>query len=222
MLVNFPHLVQINSSSFRVIGQSSDSMTSISGATTFVATMGARWSATLGVQVRGAAAQLQFAAFLAGMEGHLGTTLVPTKHLRSPFDRDGHRVVQCDVANITDAETAEHWGLMSAPTVMAKLSADAALRATQVSVDYSNSVGIRPGHFFQIGSSLCRARLTWELGGENVVQFMPPLRETALENSAVILDVPRCKMRLTNPMDIEFDDRKRSTQYFNLKFEEVL
>lgn len=222
MQVNWPFLVQQNTPRFKVVGQSLEPQTGLSGAMTVVSAMGARWEAKIDVQVRGQEAALQFEAFLAGMEGYLGTTYVPVKHIRNPRDMDGRRVAQCGVAEMLDGEFMEHWGMVNSALEMAELGANAALRATEIEVVYTNTTGIRPGHFFQIGQSLCQAQLVWVDAGVHKVRFQPPLRAAALMGDQVILDTPALNMRLTNPDSIDFDQMSRVTQYFSLAFVEAV
>ena len=222
MQVNWPFRLQQNLPSFKLVGQSLTPMRGLSGVSTIVPSMNAHWEAKMDVQVRGKEAQLQFEAFIACMEGYIGTTLVPVKHFHGPLDSDGLPLSQPRVGRISDSGTMEHWGLEAGSVNMAQLRSSVVARATIVEVDYINTAGIRPGHFFQIGKSLCKAQNVWEEADGVRVQFQPPLREAAAAGAKLTLDSPVLNMRLSNPDSIDINGMSRTTQYYSLAFEEAV
>ena len=110
MQVTFPHRLLRQASQFWIEGQSLDPQQSISGADTVTPTMRGRWLASCQFVLHGEAATLEWHAFLAQMEGRIGTTLVPAHYRWRPRDRDGHATAFCDAANIAGAQTWEHFG----------------------------------------------------------------------------------------------------------------
>lgn len=223
MHVMFPHQIMRQAARFRVAGQSIASQVGISGAVTVKAAMGARWEASLSFVLRDEAQHLALRAFLAGMEGELGTTDVPAHSRFRPYDGAGHRVAACDVAGLADGQTWEHFGFPNAPLESATLAEAADLRATRIKVDYSNSTGLRPGQRFAIGNRLHEVQLAWvDAAGDNVLQIQPPLRAAVAAGTLVELHQPRCLMRLADASGPAYDDLNPRMQAVTLQFVEAI
>lgn len=223
MHVMFPHQLMRKAARFRVAGQSIATQIGISGAVTVKAAMGARWEASLSFVLRDEAQHLALRAFLAGMEGELGTTDVPAHDRFRPYDGDGHRVVGCDVAQIDEGQTWEHFGFENSPLASAALAEAADLRATRIKVDYSNSTGLRPGQRFAIGNRLHEVQLAWvDAAGDNVLQIQPPLRAAVAAGTLVELHQPRCLMRLADASGPAYDDLNPRMQAVTLQFVEAI
>lgn len=190
----------------RMVGMSRETRRSISGAETVVPTMGGHWEMTCSFVIHGEAAQLAWQAFLAQMEGRVGTTLVPVASRFRPVDRDGHGVAGCGAAGLADAQTWEHFGFEAAPVVTMALDEPAALRATTIKVSADNTTGIRPGQHFSIGERLYVVQHHWQdAAGVTNLMVWPPLRAAATTGAQLILDRPVCLMRLASEGEGEFD-----------------
>ena len=79
MQATFPYLALHQTAQFYLVGQSLETQESISGVETVVPTMRGRWTATATFALKDEAATLQWQAFLAQMQGRIGTTLVPCR-----------------------------------------------------------------------------------------------------------------------------------------------
>ena len=79
MQATFPFLALSKEATFHLEGQSLDLAESISGTETVVPTLRGKWMAQVSFVLRGEAATLQWQAFLAQMQGRIGTTLVPAR-----------------------------------------------------------------------------------------------------------------------------------------------
>ena len=222
MHVLFPHQLLRQAAQFGISGQSMPSTSSISGATTVRPSLGAKWEAIAAFVMRTEEQHLAFRAFLAGMEGALGTTDVPAFSRFRPHDRDGHGVVACDIAKLSDAQTFEHFGFQNAPLESAILTESASLRATRIKVTYPNSTGLRPGHRFSINGRLHEVQLSWTEGGSNILQIQPPLRNAAGAGAVIEMHAPRCLMRFSSPDRPAYDDAMPRMQSVTLNFIEAI
>ena len=131
MRVTFPFHLMNQAFTPRFVGASLEPQRSINGAETVVPTMGGRWEVDCNFVIKGEAAQLEWQAFLAQMEGRVGTTLVPIHTRFRPNDRDGHGVPFCKIAGLAGAQTWEHFGFANAPVATMTLVDPAPLRATE-------------------------------------------------------------------------------------------
>lgn len=190
----------------RFVGASLEPQKSINGTDTVVPVQTGRWEISCGFVIRGEAAQLAWQAFLAQMEGRVGTTLVPVRTRFRPRDHDGRHVYGCGPAQLADGQTFEHFGFDSAPVATMKLVAAAALRATVIKVTPGNTTGLRPGQFFSIGERLYRAQHHWrDEDGVETLMIQPPLRVAAPAGATLILDRPVCLMRMVSETEGGFD-----------------
>ena len=205
MRATFPHQLLHQEVVPRFVGTSLEPQRSISGAETVVPSMGGHWEVDCTFVIRGEAAQLAWQAFLAQMEGRIGTTLVPIRTRFRPRDRDGHGVPGCGVAGLADAQTWEHFGFRNAPVATTTLAASAPLRATTIKVTGGNTTGLRPGQYFSIGERLYRVQHHWQdADGTSNLMIQPPLRQ-AFTAAALILDRPVCPMRFATEDEGSFD-----------------
>lgn len=189
----------------RLIGQSQPSQQSISGATTRIPRMGARWQVKASFLIYGEDRELAFSAFMAQMQGDLGTTLVPVWSRYRPRDRNGRDLPFNTINGIRGAQTWEHFGFANAVVPRIVLAADAPLRATQIDVDLIDSTGLRPGQFFGIGNRLHRVQHHWQPSTERRLMIEPPLRAAA--NAGDVLEVARpvCPMMITEESTPSYD-----------------
>ncbi|MTH76310.1 hypothetical protein [Paracoccus aestuariivivens] len=203
MQVTFPHLPGLRRSEFSLIGLSQEPQESISGVDTTIPTMRGRWAGSLTLILHNEAASLQWSAFLAQMQGRIGTTLVPVFDKYLPRDANGQRVPFFTIANLRDAQTMEHFGFVNSESVHVVVNRAAALRATEIEVRYPDTLGLRPGHLFSIADRLHRVRYVdlsreTETGPRYSVHFDPPLREAVAAGAVVNINRPVCRMRLVN------------------------
>lgn len=222
MQATFPHLALWQDVTFHLSGQSLDPQESISGADTVVPTLRGKWRATASFVLRGEAATLQWQAFLAQMQGRIGTTLVPARSRYRPKDRDGLPLPFCDTADIKDAQTFEHFGFKTTPVTRITLASAAVLRATELSLTLVNSTGLRPGQFFSIGDRLHRVQHHWQTGNGHRVMIEPPLRAAAPAGTALEITRPVCRMRMTTETEGLFDQSLNRMPGVTVNFAEAL
>lgn len=221
MHVTFPHQLIAQGARFALTGQTRATQEAISGDTTVIASLSARWSATATFMIRDEAGHLAFRAFLAGLEGMLGTTDVPAFARYRPLDQDGDGVTRCTVGTLSDAQTMEHWGFENALVSGASLAAAAALRAVDLQISETDTTGIRPGHRFSIGDRLHEVQLAWT-DGTRRLRVQPPLRDAVASGAALNLFAPVCRMRRADDADPGYDDRLTRQQSITLSFIEAL
>lgn len=210
----FPHAARLRQSHPRLVGMSLETAQGLSGAETVVPTLRGRWEIDCTFVVRGEAAILGWQAFVAQMEGRVGTTLVPVISQWRPRDRDGHRVPPPRARGFADAQIFEHFGFDVDPAVTMEVLAPAALRATEILVAPQNTSGLRPGQLFTIGERLYRTRYTWETDAGTRVSFQPPLRAAVAMGALVVLDRTQCLMRFR-------DEDAAEIPYLNYAVREV-
>lgn len=206
MFVTFPFNVKFQTSGFHVVGASSAPQQGVGGAFSVQPRLGAHWIGAVTFMCTNEETTLAVEAFVASMEGMLGTTAVPVYQRYTPRDGQGRIAPQGYVAPLGDAlqyegagsETAEFWGFEAEPAIYGTLSEAALLRAVQVKLTNTNAQGLRPGHNFGIGNNLHRAQQVWQDGGVDVVRFSPPLRADADAGAIVTMDAPKCLMRFSS------------------------
>lgn len=205
MRATFPHQLLHQEVIPRFAGTSLEPQRSISGAETVVPTLAGRWEADCTFVIRGEAAQLAWQAFLAQMEGRVGTTLVPMRTRYRPRDARGRSVSGCGTAELADAQTWEHFGFENGPVTVMSLAQPAALRATTIKVTTVTTIGLRPGQLFSIGGRLYRVQHHWQdADGTSNLMIQPPMRQ-AFNAAALILDRPVCPMRFATDDEGSFD-----------------
>ena len=198
MQATFPFLALSQAAQFRLVGQSLETQESISGIDTIIPTMRARWQATVGFALKGEPATLQWQAFLAQMEGRVGTTLVPVRSRFRPRDRDGQGLPFCDTGRLAGAQTWEHFGFANTEVTRISVAAAAPLRATQIDLTLVDSTGLRPGQFFSIGERLHQVQQHWRVAGVPTIMFQPPLRQAVAAGTRIEIERPVCKMRMVS------------------------
>lgn len=223
MQATFPHLALIRDVRFHIEGQSLQIAESITGAETVPATMRGRWRATANFAMEGEAATLQWQAFLAQMQGRLGTTLVPVFSKFRPKDRNGRELSFCDVADLSGSQTWEHFGFENTQLNRITLAAAAPLRATQLSLNLFDTTGLRPGQFFSIGPSLHRVQAHWEpTSGAHRVLIEPPLRAAAGAGVRLEVEKPVCRMRMVSETEGLFDQAVDNMPQMSVMFREAV
>lgn len=228
MEATFPRLAMAQAGTFFLSGMSIAPAESISGVSTIVPTLKARWNASLSFVLRNdEEATLQWLAFLTQMRGMLGTTLVPCRSRFRPLDRDGHTACFENAGGFSDAQTMEQWGFVNSPRTMISVTTAGALRDTQLEVSLPNSTGIRPGHYFSVGERLHRVSSVWhsrDVGSSPRygVAFYPPLRANVNVGARLEVDRPVCKMRFASETEGLFEQILARVPSVDLKFVEAL
>lgn len=223
MQATFPHQALWRDVRFHLEGQSLDVQQSITGNDTVVATMRGRWMATVNFAIQGEAATLQWQAFLAQMQGRIGTTLVPVLSKFRPKDRNGRELSFCDTADLSDAQTWEHFGFENTNLNRITLASAAPLRATQLSLSIFDTTGIRPGQFFSIGERLHRVQSHWEpSAGAHRVLIEPPLRAAAGAGTRLEIEKPVCRMRMVTETEGLFDQALDNMPQVSINFREAI
>lgn len=222
MQAAFPFLALHQTAQFYLTGQSLEPQESISGVETIVPTMRARWTATAAFALKDEAATLQWQAFLAQMQGRIGTTLVPCRSRWRPRDRDGHGMTFCDTARLADAQTWEHFGFANASILRATVLSGMPLRSSEMDVVFSDSTGIRPGQFFSINERLHRVQHHWQSAeGVSRIRFEPPLRKAVEAGQSLELARPVCLMRCVSETEGLFDQSLDVLPVVTLNFVEA-
>lgn len=222
MQATFPFLALHQTAQFYLTGQSLEPQESISGVETIVPTMRARWTATATFALKDEAATLQWQAFLAQMQGRIGTTLVPCRSRYRPKDRNGHGMTFCDTAKLADAQTWEHFGFANAPILRATVLSNMPVRASEMDVVFSDSTGIRPGQYFSINERLHRVQHHWQSAeGVSRIRFEPPLRKAVDAGQALEMARPVCLMRCVSETEGLFDQSLDVLPVVTLNFVEA-
>lgn len=222
MQATFPHLAVSQDARFWLAGQSLDIQESISGAQSVVPTLRGKWNATVSFALHEEAAVLQWQAFLAQMQGRIGTTLVPVYSRFGPKDRDGNPLPFCDIANIKGAQTWEHFGFENTDVTRAYVLSDMPLRASEIDLIFADTTGLRPGQYFSINDRLHRVQHHWQpADGVSRIRFEPPLRKAVKAGQAVELAKPVCLMRCVSETEGLFDQSLNRLPTVTLNFVEA-
>lgn len=222
MQATFPYLALHQTAQFYLTGQSLEPQESISGVETIVPTMRGRWTATATFALKDEAATLQWQAFLAQMQGRIGTTLVPCRSRYRPKDRNGKILPFCNTVNIENAQTWEHFGFTNTDVPRATVLSDMPLRASEIDLVFSDSTGIRPGQFFSINERLHRVQHHWQPAeGVSRIRFEPPLRKAVEAGQALEMARPVCLMRCVSETEGLFDQSLDVLPVVTLNFVEA-
>ena len=222
MEAKFPHLALSQDAQFHLAGQSLDPEESITGDDTIVPTMRGRWMATVSFALQGEAAGMQWQAFLAQMQGRIGTTLVPARSRYRPKNRDGRPLSSVKVAGLASGQTFEHFGFAASDVPRIRLASAAALRATEIDLTLHDSTGLRPGQFFSLPQGLHRVQHHWQPGGGHRVMIEPPLRAAAPAGTALEIADPVCRMRMVTETEGLFDQCLDVLPTVRVQFREAL
>lgn len=221
MRATFPHRLLWQDVTPRLIGSSLDTQQSVSGVDTAVPSMAGRWEVTASFVIRGEGAQLQWQAFLAQMEGRLGTTLLPIRTKYRPKCINGLPTPSCLTTDLFTAPIFEHTGAVR-PSVVTMGVAATPLRATQLRVVFGKTTGVRPGQYFSLGERLYRVQAHWRDDVGDVIQIQPPLRDAIVGSATAILDTPHCLMRFASEAEGDFDQNMDVLPRVTCRFVEAL
>lgn len=205
MFNTFPHNLRFQTSGFRVVGASSEPQQSVGGAFSVQPRLGAHWVGSVTFMVTNESSTLALQAFVAGMEGMLGTTSVPVYQRYGPRDAQ-LRTADQSGAVLGDAypfegfgsQAAEPWGFGGVPAISGTLATNAPMRAAEIVISPTNYKDLRPGHDFTIAGRMYRAINIWPDGANDRVRITPPLRDAALAGDVVVMDKPVCQMRFAS------------------------
>ena len=216
MQADFPHLALSQTAQFYLVGQSLDPEQSITGDETIVPVPRGRWVASASFVLSGDAARLQWEAFLAQMEGRIGTTLVPARSRVRPHDQYG-RPLSGAPTGVPDRNGVIPPAFAPRVTV----ASAAPLRRRWLDVIYHDTTGILPGHSFSIGDRLHKAQTVQAIGDVHRITFSPPLRADVLAGAKVEIDRPVCRMRFTTETEGLFDQALSLLPVVNVNFTEA-
>lgn len=174
---------------------------SLTGSEQIVASDAGRWKASVALNLRGKFREekvLAFRALMSQLSGRAGLVEMPVFDGYRPYTSAGRMMNDDASVGATDAFLEDHAGFGQDSTVYATLAASAALGATQTSFTLAGAAPPRPGNYFTISSSLYLISQAWRdtSAGATFVTFSPRLRAAASSGATVILDKPRCTMRL--------------------------
>lgn len=223
MQAAFPHLALNKTAQFYIAGQSLQTQTGIAGADTVVPTMRGRWMASASFVLDGEAATLQWQAFLAQMQGRIGTTLVPVPSRYRPKDRNGRHLPYRRQADVAGAQTWEHFGFETAPRTLCRVASAAPLRATQIDIELPDTTGLRPGQYFSIGERLHQVQAHWQPEvGVHRIMFVPPLREAVVAKASIEIERPVCRMRMVTETEGLFEQLLDPLPVVTVQFAEAM
>jgi len=193
--IPFPRRVRWTSIGPPVLeGQSLQIERSINGTETIIPTLTGHWRIDVSCVMVGEDAELEWEGFLAQMQGRIGTTLVPIlARYRVPLASG----VPMPLPEVEYFESAEHWVFASEERAGASLAADAAVRATDLSLTLTDSERPRPGHRISIAGNLHRVALAWDDSGPKI-RVQPPVRQAFSTGQRIETDRPVCRMRMAS------------------------
>lgn len=196
--------------SFDIDSRSLAGPASVSGATQVVASEAGIWKATYGsIIVKSRQAVILHRALAALLEGRLGTILVPLCRAYQPSTDEAEDAgVYGQVPHSDGAFFGDDSGYVISPVIDVVLDADAAARATTISITVNYAGDIQPGQHFSIGERLYRIR-TYD-PDTGAMTIRPPLREAVTAGDRLEFDDPVCRMRLLQDdgMDLELSLRR--------------
>lgn len=208
MQATFPYLAEWVSMRFWIEGQALDTEMGITGAQSVVPTMRGRWRAQGEVMIHGREAFLQWQAFLAQMQGVIGTALVPVPVHYGPQDLNGRDLPFDRTAGIYRAETWEMFGFEGDQVSRTVTQRAEPLRATELIVQFTGTLGLRPGQWFSIGDHLYQVRAYYQPNATNHrILFNPPLRKAVPVGSLIEIERPTCRMRFASEDSGQFAQR---------------
>ena len=223
MQATFPHLALFQEVRFHLAGQSLEPEESVNGTETIVPTMRGRWIGVADFAMKGEAATLQWQAFLAQMQGRIGTTLVPCRSRYRPKDRKGLDLPFVKTGGFAGAQTFGHFGVENTQVDRIVLASAALLRATELDLTLNDTTGLRPGQFFSIGERLHRVQLHWRPNGAtHRVMIEPPLRAAAPAGARLEIERPVCLMRMRAEDDGVIDQSRAYVPKAQITFMESL
>lgn len=195
-MIRFPFRSRWKSAQFALTDLSRGAQRSLSGADVVTPSLSARWTASLELITWQIDADQGWAAFVAQMQGRLGTTAVPVWQRHRPLDALGREMpADQPVGDLSGGAPHELFGFANDPIIDVTIREAAPLRATEIIVDYINCGGIRPGHKFSIGGRLYVCRFHAGDGSGARLQISPPLRAAAAVGDPVEVRAPICLMR---------------------------
>lgn len=195
----------LSSVRFSLSGIQLSSGQSISGFTQTAKTDGGGfWTAQLSCKLRTADQVRSWRAYGARLDGGAATIEVPRCEagmkptLTDP--PEPHQVPHSDDATFSDGSEYAF-----VPGFKASFGGPAALRATQVQIDFTEAVDVLGGEVFTAAHATAGARMyvihsvVSQTGNIYTVKIRPPLREAVTTSTPLDFDYPRCLMRLANP-----------------------
>lgn len=227
MALPWPASLKPSNVSWSLQNMSRSGGASMTGAEQVVSSDAGRWKASISIELAGQFREdkvLAFRALMAGLQGRVGEILVPVFDGYRPRDNQGRMLSDKEVAGFAEGFVFDHSGFGQDDISFAVTTSAAALGATQISLNFTGTTGPRPGHYFSIGDRLYLAHAVWQntAGGVTYVQFAPRLRAAAPTGTAVIIDKPRCLMRLASDDTGELTLRLRRFGSVSLDFTEAL
>jgi len=216
MNVPFPRLAKKTTSGFRMVSQMRGRQTAISGAESIIPSFAGHWVVAVSFFIYGEDARLEWQAFLAQMEGGIGTTDVPVYLPHRPKDARGG---SAPVTEPPAFDTFEYWSFVNTARGAIELASNAAMRSTDLSLTLNDSLGLRPGHGLTVGDRFHRVQKSWDNGTK--VRIQPPLRAAALAGDLVETDNPVCKMRFASEDDGEVEFQPNGVDRATIIFREA-
>lgn len=164
---------------------------------------GGSWVAQLSFKLRTADQVRRWRAYGARLDGGASTITIPRCEAGLKIILDGEPDIEgaphSDGASFSDGSE-----YVVVPEVSASFGASAALRATQVQLDFVSPVSVLGGEVFTVEHANAGERMytihsiASQTGNSYTVKIRPPLREAVTTATPLDFDDPRCVMRLAN------------------------
>jgi hypothetical protein len=209
-MVNVPWPVSLKPSDFGYSCRNYDISggISVAGGEQFIASPGARWTASMELPIRSNADVLTIRALRSQLQGRANPTLLPNfdgLRVSWPVEAGTGRILTPKVAH----QLAGTYGLEGTPyggpaipsaaQINATVQTAALLHATQIIINMTQGGPILAGQQFGIANRLYEiATVDLVAGANTTVTFKPPLRAAASVGAAVTFTRPVCLMRCVN------------------------
>lgn len=221
---DWPSTVTPQTVSFNARGVSIGGQRTITGRQQIVAVDAGYWIASLtDFQLINKTHILAYRALYSLLEGPVHRALVPVYDTwQSPWPViNGQDLIDYTVPFDDDA-TFDDGSTFDQSVIDAVLESSAALRATQVTItftDYDFVSALQGGEYFSIGERLYRVKSLADTSTDSVtVNIWPPLRAAVVAGDTVNFDNPVCKMKLVTEqegdLDLQFGRRGFPTMKF--------
>ena len=191
LTVTFP--TRFRRSQFRAVpgNQIREVQKSIVGTESVVPTFATKWDFSGRISVLEENERLEWLAFVSDMQGGLGVTDLPVYAEYRPLDALGRELPR---KGLPDIDVFEHWSFETSTQEFVTLAADVVAGQTEVSLTLADCQGMRPGHYFSIGSRLHIVTKSWSDGSQ--IRCSPPLRDAHSAGDTVEVANPVCRVRM--------------------------
>lgn len=195
---DWPSVLRARGCTFDPRGMTVAGSPTLSGRTQVASYDAGYWIATIDLATLDAGAEIKtFRALRAQMEGGAHHLRVPVfDEGQAPWPSATHSAA---ATGFTDGTQFSDGTGFAEKAIKVALAADAAARATSISVSVTSAATIAGGEYFSIRDRLHVVR---EVLSATAWAIWPPLREAAVSGRALNLDAPICRMRLASEQEM--------------------